>query len=118
MSRFRVILINPTSPHWRVKPGSAPQGSTRVFRYSMLSSLYVAASISPYADVQIIDEDVEPVSERLDADLVGISFMTYNAPRAYELADRIRKQQGIPVIAGGFHPTFMPEEALGHFDAV
>ncbi len=118
MSRFRAILINPTSPHWRVNPGSAPRTGTKVFRFSMLSSLYVAASLSPYADVRIIDEDVEPVDDNLDADLVGISFMTYNAPRAYELADRIRNHQKIPVIAGGFHPTFMTDEALAHFNAV
>jgi radical SAM superfamily enzyme YgiQ (UPF0313 family) len=44
--------------------------------------------------------------------------MTYNAPRAYEIADRFRAQKGRPVIFGGYHPTFMPEEAIQHADAV
>jgi radical SAM superfamily enzyme YgiQ (UPF0313 family) len=84
----------------------------------MLPSLYVAASMPPYVETQIIDEDVEPIDFDTDADLIGISFMTYNAPRAYEIADRFRVEKGKPVIFGGYHPTFMPEEAIQHADAV
>jgi radical SAM superfamily enzyme YgiQ (UPF0313 family) len=51
------------------------------------------------------------------ADLVGISTITSTAPRAYAIADRIRKQ-GTPVIMGGPHVTFMAEEALEHADYV
>jgi radical SAM superfamily enzyme YgiQ (UPF0313 family) len=43
--------------------------------------------------------------------------MTYNAPRAYEIADRFRAM-GKTVIFGGFHPTFMKEEAIAHADAI
>ncbi|MCI5223540.1 MAG: radical SAM protein, partial [Candidatus Electrothrix sp. AR4] len=42
---------------------------------------------------------------------------TFTARRAYALADRYR-EQGVPVVMGGFHPTFLPDEALGHADAV
>jgi radical SAM superfamily enzyme YgiQ (UPF0313 family) len=66
---------------------------------------------------RIIDEDVEPIDFDTDADVVGISFMTYNAPRAYEIADRFRRT-GKPVIVGGYHPTFVPQEAAEHADAV
>jgi radical SAM superfamily enzyme YgiQ (UPF0313 family) len=44
--------------------------------------------------------------------------MTFNAPRAYEIADKFRKDKRKTVIAGGFHPTFLPIEALEHADAV
>lgn len=84
----------------------------------MLPSLYVAASMPSYVETRIVDEDVEPVDFDTDADLVGISFMTFNAPRAYEIADRFRKEQGKPVILGGYHPTFMPEEAIEHADSI
>jgi radical SAM superfamily enzyme YgiQ (UPF0313 family) len=84
----------------------------------MLSSLYVAASMPPYVDTQIIDEDVIPIDFEVDADLIGISFMTYNAPRAYEIADRFREDKGKPVIFGGYHPTLVPEEAIQHADSV
>lgn len=72
----------------------------------------------PYVETRIIDEEVEPVDFETDADLIGISFMTYNAPRAYEIADRFRGEKGKPVIVGGYHPTFMPEEAKQHANAV
>lgn len=68
-------------------------------------------------ETRIIDEEVEAIDFDTEVDLVGVSFMTYNARRAYQIADRFR-QQGKPVIFGGFHPTFIPEEAIQHADAV
>jgi radical SAM superfamily enzyme YgiQ (UPF0313 family) len=84
----------------------------------MLSSLSVAACMPPHVETRIIDEEVEPIDFETDADMIGISFMTYNAPRAYEIADRFRQEMGKPVIFGGFHPTFMSEEASQHADSV
>jgi len=43
--------------------------------------------------------------------------MTVLVPRAYEIADRFRSR-GVPVVLGGMHPTFLPDEALEHADAV
>lgn len=51
------------------------------------------------------------------SDLVCISTLTSTAPRAYSLG-RACKVMGIPVIMGGAHPTFMPEEALQNCDYV
>jgi radical SAM superfamily enzyme YgiQ (UPF0313 family) len=116
MERVKFALINPTAPEWRVGPGERPRGS-RYFRFSMLSSLYVAAAMPSYVETRIVDEDLEPIDLAADADVVGISFMTYNAPHAYEIADRFRRE-GKLVILGGYHPTFMPDEAIAHADAV
>lgn len=52
-----------------------------------------------------------------DSDVVCISTITSTALRAYEIADRIRKKE-IPVVMGGAHPSFLPEEALEHADYV
>jgi radical SAM superfamily enzyme YgiQ (UPF0313 family) len=117
MEGIRFDLINPASPIWRVQGRERPR-SSRFFRFSMLSSLAVAACMPPYVETRIIDEEVEPVDFETGADLIGISFMTYNAPRAYEIADRFRREKGKPVIVGGYHPTFMPEEAIQHADSV
>ncbi len=51
------------------------------------------------------------------ADLVGISTTTSTAPAAYALADELRAA-GLPVIIGGPHPTFVPDDALPHADFV
>lgn len=101
---------------WRINKNERPVNS-RVFRFSMLPSLYVAASMPSFVETQIIDEDVESINFNTDADLIGISFMTYNAPRAYEIADRFRAM-GKTVIFGGYHPTFMPNEAIQHADSI
>ena len=111
------LLINPTSPDWRVQRGTLPRKRTRIFRFSMLSSLYVAAAMPPSVKTTILDEDVEGLDFDAKADLVGISFMTYNAPRAYQIADEFRNR-GRTVIVGGYHPSLLPEEAAMHADAV
>lgn len=113
---IKVLLINPTSPLWRIENNQAPKNSS-VFRFSMLSSLYVAAAMPEFVQTQIIDEDIEPIDFNTDADLIGISFMTYNAPRAYEISD-IFRAKGKTVIFGGYHPTFMKDEAIQHADAI
>jgi len=117
-NRLKLLLINPTALQWRVAGGKTPRTRTKVFRFSMLSSLCVASSMPSYVTTRIIDEDVEPVDFDTDADLIGISFMTFNAPRAYEIAEKFRREKGKKVLFGGYHPTFMPQEAIQHADSV
>lgn len=50
-------------------------------------------------------------------DLVGITSMTANAHRAYQLAREYRKN-GALVVLGGIHPSVMPAEAGLHADSV
>lgn len=115
---MKLLLINPTAQQWRMNAQHAPSPHTQAFRFSMLSSLYVAAAVPPDVQVEILDEEIEPLNFDTEADLIGISFMTFNAPHAYEIADKFRNEKRKKVIVGGYHPTFMPEEALQHADAV
>lgn len=50
-------------------------------------------------------------------EVVGISTITATAKRGYQLAEECRAQ-GIPVVLGGPHVTFLSEEALTHADLV
>lgn len=50
-------------------------------------------------------------------DVVGISTITATVKRGYALADECRAM-GLPVILGGPHVTFLPDEALAHADLV
>lgn len=70
-------------------------------------------------DVEVYVEDLRHLDfEALaKADLVGISTITSTAPRAYAIADKIRSM-GVPVLMGGPHVTFLPDEALEHADYV
>ncbi|MCX5670493.1 MAG: radical SAM protein, partial [Planctomycetota bacterium] len=67
--------------------------------------------------VEIVEECVQGVPVTKDVDLVGITAMTCQAPRAYAIADAYRRL-GVPVILGGIHPSCLPEEALPHATAV
>ena len=53
------------------------------------------------------------VADCLDADLVGISGTTATQPVAYRLADEF-EAAGVPVVLGGSHVSFLPDEALEH----
>lgn len=57
------------------------------------------------------------VSDLAGADVVGISTTTSTCKEAYGIA-RYAREKGIPVIIGGVHATFMPEEALQYCDYV
>lgn len=77
----------------------------------------LAGLTPPEHDVAVVEEETEPVNLETDCDLVGISCMTSNAPRGYELA-REFKARGKTVVMGGVHPTILPGEALEHADTV
>ncbi len=70
-------------------------------------------------EVEIFVEELREIDFAVieSADLVGISTITSTAPRAYAIADRVRKR-GIPVLMGGPHVTFLADEALEHADFV
>jgi len=71
----------------------------------------------PHHRVTLIEEEIESIDLDMECDIVGISCMTSNAPRAYHLADEFRKR-GKRVVMGGVHPSILPDEALHHADSV
>lgn len=78
----------------------------------------VLAGLTPRdVDVELFDERLEPIPTEIDTDLVAMTVETFTARRSYEIADRFRAR-GVPVVMGGYHPTFLPDEALDHADAV
>ncbi|MGM0648023.1 MAG: B12-binding domain-containing radical SAM protein [Bacteroidota bacterium] len=81
-------------------------------------ALYILQGLTPSKhEVTTIEEENEEVNFDQECDLVGISCMTANAPRAYELCAEFKKR-GKTVVLGGVHPTILPDEALQHADCV
>lgn len=114
---MKILLILPAAEHLRVTSDNPDIPKRAMLRFSLLPLTTVAALTPEGHEVTICDENVEAVDFDDAVDLVGISFMTAYAPRAYEIAQEFRRR-GIKVVAGGYHPTFMPEEVAQHFDAV
>jgi radical SAM superfamily enzyme YgiQ (UPF0313 family) len=76
------------------------------------------AALTPCdVELALYDERLEPVPLDAPADLVAITIETYTARRAYQIAQHYRRR-GIPVVVGGYHPSFLPDEALGYADSV
>jgi radical SAM superfamily enzyme YgiQ (UPF0313 family) len=113
--RTRIIhLINPKTDSLTTRPIYFNRAL-----YSPLAGLLAVAACIPKDQYQVVltDENIETIDFDLKADLVGISAMTSYVNRGYEIADQFRAK-GVPVVMGGVHPSFMPQEALQHSDAV
>ncbi|OGQ57039.1 MAG: hypothetical protein A3J24_10565 [Deltaproteobacteria bacterium RIFCSPLOWO2_02_FULL_53_8] len=82
-----------------------------------LSLPTIAALTDSRFDVEIIDDNIEPIDFDRKTDLVGITTMTTLAPRAYEIASEYKKR-GVPVILGGIHASMMLDEASQYADSV
>jgi radical SAM superfamily enzyme YgiQ (UPF0313 family) len=107
----KIIFIEPKSPN------------LHIFSKFLLPRLgiFILGSIVKEKgwDVEVIVEESQKIDfdKIRNADMVGISTITSTAPRAYAIADKIRSMD-IPVIMGGPHVTFLPDEALEHADFV
>jgi radical SAM superfamily enzyme YgiQ (UPF0313 family) len=87
------------------------------FFHPNLALLTLAALTPEDIDIKIIDERVEDVNFEEGFDVVGITMMTAQALRGYEIADEFRRR-GVHVVLGGIHATVMPEEARNHCDTL
>lgn len=74
--------------------------------------------LRPDIKVELIDANKEPFSPKdTDADLIGFTVLTPQAPWAYRMADELR-QLGKKVVLGGIHVTALPDEAKTHADSI
>ncbi len=71
----------------------------------------------PEYDKTLFDEHVEDIDFDHPADLVAISVETFTAKRAYQIAQKYNKR-GVPVVMGGYHPSFCPQEVLQFADSI
>lgn len=109
---MRLLLVSPTKFN---SNGTLHKGKRRWLAGITLP--YLAALTPQDVEVKCLDEYLDEVDFDLDCDLVGITFMSNQASRAYQIADGFR-QRGKPVAMGGFHASAQPDEALEHCDAV
>jgi len=107
----KILLISPTY----TKPGLI----SKFLRFVPIN-LAALMSAAPQYSYTVVDENIKGLDFEHDLEgvsLVGITVMTVQAPRAYELTDKIRAL-GILVVLGGSHVSFLSEEAIEHADAV
>lgn len=106
--RLRIII-----PKWHAESIWAQF----VFKFPYLGVTTLAALTPADVDAAITDENVDEIDFNEDVDLVAISIITPLSIRGYEIADKFRAR-GVKVVIGGFHATWMPDEAASHADCV
>lgn len=106
---MKIALINPSVP------GSLKKENLGLA--NLAAALEADGHTTRILD-EIAGQNVNAGLDDFKPDLVGLSFMTMYAPRAYQLATQIKKERGLTVVMGGAHPTAMPEEALEFGDCV
>lgn len=103
---MKVILINPPSPYLANDSAYPPSGL-----------MYISASIESIGhDVSIVDLtggiDWENEVSGLSADLFGITCVTPNFNTVQKIAEMLPQDK--PLVIGGAHPTFLPEDTLSN----
>ena len=75
-------------------------------------SFAILKSLTPSdVEVEFFDERLEEIPTDTSTDLVALTVETYTARRSYQIATEFRRR-GVPVVMGGYHPSFLPDEAL------
>lgn len=108
----RLLLVEPRNKNKKWYQRS------KIRRFPSLGCQVIAAVTPPHWDVDFVDQESgEEVDWSKHCDLVGIGAMTSQVSSGYDIADRFRNE-GVPVVMGGSHPTVMPDEVLLHADSV
>jgi radical SAM superfamily enzyme YgiQ (UPF0313 family) len=85
--------------------------------FPRLSLVSVAALTPSDVKVSLIDENIEDIDFDAEVDVVGLTAMTMQAPKAYVIGEKYRSR-GVKVIMGGIHASLLPQEAKQHVDSV
>jgi len=113
----KMMLIN---PH---KPGRHGEESITVIVQMPLNLAYIVSLTPGDWEFDVIDENIELAIDDNEeitfapVDLVCITAVTYQSPRAYTIANAC-KRRGMTVIMGGIHASVVPEEASNYVDSV
>ncbi|HEY4716972.1 MAG TPA: radical SAM protein [bacterium] len=106
-----IVLIEPRSPDYHVfSKFPLPRMGVLILGSLLRDAGY---NVKVFVEtIRKIDFDI-----LMQADIVGISGITSTVTRCYELAKLLRLEN-IPVVMGGPHVSFMPDEALKYCDYV
>lgn len=106
----RALLVLPPLP----QPMNTPYLGQQYVAAALLAAGHEVrcldlANLSPGEAAQRLQDEVHAVRP----DLVGMTLFTYNALAGYRLAETFAETDAL-LIAGGPHPTILPEEPLAH----
>ena len=114
---MKILLIQP----WHRSDKSYRSKYSFLISYAPLTLATLKALIPKdiKCEVDVCDEMVEKIDKYLkrDYDIVAITLQTSAATKSYELAKQFKEKESY-IVMGGYHPSYMPDEALEHADTV
>lgn len=118
----KIALVNPSKPQRSLSPAINAMFDKcskfiRPWFIPPLNLLTIASYFPQDVEIDFRNEDLKAADLSKEYDLVALTAMTLQAPRAYEIA-RVFRDRNIPVAMGGIHPSVVPEEAAEHADSV
>jgi len=116
---MRLLLINPRFPEsfWSSKWALTEVLPNKRAINPPLGLATLAALCPPHWEVEIVDENIEPIPLEPQADIVGVCGMGVQFPRQQELLAYYRGR-GHYVVAGGSFASLCPEQYTTHADTV
>jgi len=109
---MKILLVNPSAGIWNTR-NTMPLGLA-----------YIAAVLEQQNyDVRVLDLTVEnKTNEQLgkeirSADMLGITSTTPTIYNAWNVCS-IAKEEGVPIVMGGPHPTALPQESIEKCDVI
>lgn len=110
---MKMTLISPPFFVDNVRTRGIPMAPTVLEYLAGLNS-----QVTPEIEMELVDANLTNLEiEDIQAEVVGISVLTPQAPWVYKISDKLRKR-GIKTILGGIHVSALPKEAAEHADAV
>lgn len=116
--QYKLLLLKPRQhlKHYSTQIEIARLLGKRTSGVPLALPLLAALTPDNYK-IKIIDEDISSVPKNFDPDIVGISMITSNSDRGYELARNYR-ERGAKVVLGGPYPSFRVDEGKDHADSI
>lgn len=121
---MRILLVNPSYYHdiygnARVKVGVSP-GTISLGLLCVATSCIEDGNNTRLIDLNIVDEPENHLKKEVSSfnpDMVGITSTTPLIKKTYRIAQVVKNiNKNIIVVAGGPHPSAVPEEVLGESD--
>lgn len=113
---MNILLIQP----WHNEDKSYRSKLSYLISYAPLTLATLSALIPKElnCNVEVCDEIVSKMKyDKKHYDIVAITIQTSVANRGYELAKEF-KRRGSYIVLGGYHTTYMPDEALNYADTI
>ncbi len=108
--KYNLLLIKPkqTLNHYSTQIQIARLMGKKTNSIPLALPLIAALTPDNY-NIRIVDEDISPIPKNLKPDIVGITMITSNSARGFEIGEMYKKM-GVKVVMGGTFPSFHIEE--------